>query len=197
MNVLYTSPEMNINVCYDNRVLRFKSGPLPRGLTVLISVLACLAIGLLLVFGTLFLKLGVAYISGEEKCGLVLCLGVEIFFMIGVLGAGWMVMYLVDMVLPYSAEIFVDKKMAICGNILYRRKFSLAKEIMLLIKPVYTRGDWGFSLEMVSASRFRLLPGVFVGSYSKSLSQARTLGKEIQKCVGSVVIEESKWWRYH
>ena len=76
-----------------------------------------------------------------------------------------------------------DKKMAICGNILYRRKFSLAKEIMLLIKPVYTRGDWGFSLEMVSASRFRLLPGVFVGSYSKSLSQARTLGKEIQKLV--------------
>lgn len=65
----------------------------------------------------------------------------------------------------------------------------------MLVEPSYSKGDWGFSLKIISKGRKCLfLPGVFVGAYDKAISRARDLAKMIQKCAPFVRIEESKYW---
>lgn len=134
----------------------------------------------------------------QKIVGGVFFLLVDSFFVIGTVGSAWMAKYLMDEVLPYTAEIFIDAKLMVYGNKLWRRKCNLADEVSLLIEPNYTSGDWGFVLKIVSGGRKHLLlPGVFVGSYSKTISTARKLAKEIQECTGYFRVEESKWWKYH
>lgn len=198
MNCLYNSKELNINVCCVDRILKFNTGILPIGWLILIVFWFSFAFLFLLIFGYFFLLLNWKYLSGAANCGFGVFLFVDIFLLVGTVGSGWMAYYLANLVLPYSAEIYIDKKQLLCGNKMWRRKLQFIDKVVLVIEPVYTRGDWGFSLKIVSGSKkYTLLPGVFVGTYSKALSKARKLARDIQDYVQYMRVEESKWWKYH
>lgn len=195
---LYSDSSPDIKVCCDGNVLKANVGRLPIGTIIQIVGWLCFALFFTLVFGSLLVYFSLAYLNGAEKCGWCEFLLIDAFFVIGTVGAAWMVKYLADTVLPYTAEIFIDAKLMVYGNKLWRRKCNLADEVSLLIEPNYTKGDWGFALKIVSGGRKHLLlSGVFVGSYSKTISTARKLAKEIQKRVEYLRIEESRYWRCH
>lgn len=197
---LYSDSSPDINVSCDGKILKAAVGLMPLAVVIPLSVFLVLMFALLIVFSFLWLRFSFGcffYGLDADKAWLTF-LFVEVFFLYGIALSSWCVIYLVNVILPYSAEIHIDAKTMIYGNKLWRRKCDLADEVSLLVEPGYTRGDWGFTLQIVFGGRKHLfLPNVFVGSYSEAISAARKLAERIQECIGCPRIDESKYWRYH
>ena len=197
---LYSDSSPNIKVSCDGKVLKAAVGLMPLAVVLQLSVFLVLMFALLIVFTFLWLRFscGCFFYGLDADKGWLIFLFMEVFFLYGITLSSWCVLYLLNGILPYSAEIHIAAKTMIYRNKLWWRECQLTDDVSLLVEPNYTKGDWGFTLKIVSGGRKHLLlSGVFIGSYSKTISTARKLAKEIQKCVEYLRIEESKYWRYH
>ena len=192
-----TKPEVSV-WCAD-RVLKVNVGLYPLGIVVELAVWLCCSVMFMGVFLFLALRLLWGCMSGmDHECSWGAYLFMGMFLISGAVLSGWCANYLMMEILPFSASIDIDAKTMCYGNMLWRRKCQLEDEALLLVEPCYTRGDWGFSMKIISKGReCRLLPSAFVGSYYKAISQARNLAKMIQNCAPFVKVEESKYWRWH
>lgn len=196
---LYTGDKTKSGVWCDDRTIQVKVGLKPLGMLVQLSSVFCISIMFAVIFLFLALRLTFGYMSGlDHGSGWLAYLLLEIFFICGMVLSGWCALYLVMVILPFSSEINIAAKTMSYGNILLRRQCQLRDEVLLLVEPCYTRGDWGFSLKIISEGRkFLLLPGVFVGPYSNAISQARNIATHIKNCASFVRVMESKYWRVH
>lgn len=194
-----TKPE--VSVWCAGRVLKVNVGLYPLGIVVELAVWLCCSVMFMGVFLFLALRLlwGLGYGSGVDyECGWMGLLLLGIFLISGTVLLGWFANNLMMQILPFSAEIDIDAKTMCYGNMLWRRKCQLEDEALLLVEPCYTRGDWGFSMKIISKGReCRLLPSAFVGSYYKAISQARNLATRIQNCMPFVSVKESRYWHVH
>jgi hypothetical protein len=197
MKLYVDSNKPKVSVWRTGCIIKVKVGWYPIGIVAQLVVFACVSLMFMVVFLLLALKLFLGYESGVAyESGWVLYLLLELFFISGAVLASWCFNTLMMSILPFSAEIDIDSKTMCYGNILWRRKCQLGDEVLLLVEPSYSRGDWGFSMKIISKGRKCLfLPGVFVGAYGKAISRARDLAKMIQKCAPFVRIEESKYWK--
>jgi hypothetical protein len=196
---LYADDKAKSGVWCDDRIVKVKVGLKPPGIVVQLSVVFCISFMLVVIFLFLTLRLGFGYMSGLDRgSGCLEFLLLDVFFICGMALSSWCAIYLMMVILPFSSEINIDAKTMSYGNVLLWRKCQLGDEVLLLVEPCYNRGDWGFSMKIISEGRkCLLLPGMFVGSYANAISQARNIATNIKKCAPFVRVIESKYWRVH
>lgn len=199
MKLYVDSTKPEVGVWCVGRVIKVNVGLYPLGIVAELAMWLCCSVMLMGVFLFLDLRLlwgcmsGIDY-EGSWVGGVLL----GMFLIFGTVLSGWSANYLMMEILPFSASIDIDAKTMYYGNMFCRRKCQLGDEVLLLVEPCYAKGDWGFKMKIISRGRkCLLLPGIFVGSYYKTRSQARNLAKMIQSCAPFVTIEESKYWRWH
>ena len=198
--ILYRDRDLKIKVVCVDGVLKVSYGPLPIGITVMLSFWIAAGFLLWIVFVFVFLRVNWQVLLGQS-CGgdWILFLVVELFLFCGVVGMGWWLWVVLAEVLVFSAEVHIDNRWMCCGNRLWHRKCYFSDKVKLLVEPCYSKGDWGFALRIASRGwKYKLLPGVFVGSsYHKARSEARKLAAKVQECVSYLTIEESRGWEWH
>lgn len=198
---LYAAKEPKTSVDCDNGVLRVKVGSPPLSIVIQMGIWGIILLVYLLFCLFMWVRLTWYYLLTKEPwdIGLVAFFGVELFLLAGALLMFWCVKRVLDDILPFSAEVCIDKRRMVCGHRLWHRRCQFIGEVQLLVEPVYSRGGWwGFALRIVSnGKKYKLLPCASGSSYYKARAKARKLAAQIQACMPFIKIEESKYWKYH
>ena len=179
--------------------LKVKVGMHPLGVVFQLALLFCASLMFMILFLLLSLRLLWGYMSGMgQDAGWAGWLFIIAFLLAGTTFSAFCALYLMNIILPFSAEVDIASKTMCFGNRLWRLTRQFSDDVLLIVEPCYTRGDWGFKMQMSSqGKKSLLLPCMYVGSYSNAISKARCLAKKIHECAPFVRIEESKYWRIH